>query len=498
MKRAGCVAAALAFAGMAGSASADTFTYTGSEQMYAVPSGVTLVRITAVGAAGGGVSGCAVSPSGGRGDVVTADVPVTAGRTLFVEVGGVGMAGGCGLASTTSVGGFNGGAAAGVSGAHDPAGGGGGASDVRTVSAGAPDQQTFPSRLVVAGGGGGAAVAVGPAAGGDAGQAGWAVTGAGGGGGGVTGFSGGSGGVGGTGSCTGGSAGLDGAFVGGGRGGPSATASGGGGGGGYYGGGGGSGDNSAGGCGGGGGGGGSNFVVTSATNVSQTLASASTAPSVTITPIAPPHVSLGGSVQPFGITPQGTIGASKQLMITNTGGAPLHVGDLGMSGDDPGDFLVTGCRSAVAPARTCTLEVLFAPQAQGVRSATLEIGSDDPSGPSTVALSGTGGPLPTGPTGATGPAGPVGPKGDPGQIELVTCKTVTVKVRGRKRNHRRCTTKLVSGPVKFKTATKAALMRRGVVYARGTTRLLRGVRAVPAGRYTLRVAGRRSLIVRVR
>jgi hypothetical protein len=52
--------------------------------------------------------------------------------------------------------------------------------------------------------------------------------------------------------------------------------------------------------------------------------------------------------------------------------------------------------------------------------------------------------------------------------------------------------------VKFKTATKAALMRRGVVYARGTTRLLRGVRAVPAGRYTLRVAGRRSLIVRVR
>jgi hypothetical protein len=131
-----------------------TFSYTGAEQTYTVPAGVTSLYITATGARGGGpTSGYG---TGGRGAVATGAIAVTPGQTLYIEVGGIGG---------QPDGGFNGG---GASGSRNGLSGwgGGGASDVRTVpraSAG-----TLSSRLIVAGGGGGSGYpAVG---GGNAGQ----------------------------------------------------------------------------------------------------------------------------------------------------------------------------------------------------------------------------------------------------------------------------------------------------------------------------------------
>ncbi len=156
-----------------------TYTYTGSEQTFTVPSWVASVTIQAVGAPGA-PSG---SAQGGYGASVTATVPVPSGTTtLYVEVGGAGQTG-----SHSS---FNGG------GASYDSGGGGGASDVRTCSittctfflpAGLSACQQFLSgaaasicspdpRLVVAGGGGGSGAATG-AAGGNAGDS--SITGAG-------------------------------------------------------------------------------------------------------------------------------------------------------------------------------------------------------------------------------------------------------------------------------------------------------------------------------
>jgi hypothetical protein len=512
------VAAALGVA--AQGAEATTFTYTGGEQTYEVPAGVALVRINAIGAAGGNLS--CHGQSGGHGGSITADVPVTAGQTLYVEVGGAGE-NGCGGAQVSAGGGFNGGGSSGTSAPGETGAGGGGASDVRTVSTiGTSRLETLDSRLVVAGGGGGAgdAVLLFEANGGDSGQAGFASFGAGGvaagGDPGVTGFgSGGSGGAGGISpECPQGSNGLRGGFGFGGAGGSATTDSGGGGGGGYYGGGGGSGDNEIRECTSGGGGGGSSFVVDSAVNLVGPAVTDEAA-SVTITPIAPPQLSPSTSALNFGTTPQGTLSPPQALTITNTGDEPLHVGELATTGAAGGDFVVTGCRAAVAASGTCTLDVYFAPQAQGTREATLEISSDDPTSPTTVSLSGTGGPLPegpegpqgadgvglegppgsagaagaTGPAGSTGAAGPPGPQGPAGQVELVTCKTV----RHGKKRHRKCKSKLVSGPVKLKTGarrTRAALVRHGRVYARGTSRVLRAVRKVPPGRYTLRVSHR--------
>ena len=113
-----------------------TFSFTGAEQKFTVPSGVKSVKVDASGAAGAGIK----LKKLGRGGRVTANIPVTQGEILYVFVGGQG---------TTASGGFNGGAAGGSSGGDA----GGGASDLREGGTG------LSNRIIVAGGGGGEGVA---------------------------------------------------------------------------------------------------------------------------------------------------------------------------------------------------------------------------------------------------------------------------------------------------------------------------------------------------
>ena len=256
-----------------------TYSYTGSEQTFTVPTGVGSVGVMAVGAPGGTAT-CGFGSCGGAGAVVTAAVGLQPGTdTLYVEVGGTGQGDG-GRA-------FNGGGSSGFG------AGGGGASDVRTLSA--DDPASLSSRLVVGGGGGGGPLS--PSCFGQGGAAGdMSVTGPGNGGagtdncgltpatpGGNGGFGGTAGGTGGTGgttgpggtvSCTGRSGSL-------GQGGDSllCVAAGGGGGGGYYGGGaGGGGEGGA-----GGGGAGSSFWPSDVTGTSLNPNPTATGPaSVTI------------------------------------------------------------------------------------------------------------------------------------------------------------------------------------------------------------------------
>src|SRR5690242_2626437 len=60
-----------------------TFQYTGAQQTFSVPAGVTSIHVDAVGAPGGS-NGLA---PGGLGGTASADLTVTPGQTLFVEVG---------------------------------------------------------------------------------------------------------------------------------------------------------------------------------------------------------------------------------------------------------------------------------------------------------------------------------------------------------------------------------------------------------------------------
>ena len=497
------------------STGAVTFSSTGAEQCYTVPSGVTSLRIVAVGARGASQG----SGAGGFGAVVTGQITVTAGQTLYVEVGASGSVNG-GVS-------FGGGGSAG-----GDAGSGGGASDVRTMPA-AGGAASLSSRLLVAGGGGGAGdfglgLSASPngGAGGSAGIDALGDGGAGGtggnysstdtggtGGGEGTPSAGGAAGVGGSGGSGGsnGDAGASGSF-GAGANGPE----GGGGGGGYYGGGSGGGngidsfeDFAA----EGGGGAGSSFV--SQFVVDATVgADATGTPEVTVVPlVATVSYSPEAGLSFSGTQPIETISSPETVTIHNTGTGPLQISGLTFSGSDPQDFLVTynACMGLIAPGGDCTLGVSFAPQAQGASSASLQITSNDPSSPAVVSLSGTGGLLPQGPagqtgatgtsgaTGTTGAAGPRGPKGPAGKVELVTCKTA-------RNGNEKCTTKLVSKPLKFKAAPSAARARveRGRVLCatgfalptahHGWQLLLSYRRRMTAGRYTMtlrrRSAGR--------
>lgn len=227
------------------------FNYTGAEQTFTVPDGISHVTVDAIGAKGADFSSHFRPGPGGRGAEVVATLPVTAGATLYVFVGGNGN-----FSNTTGAGGFNGGGAGEFTNAN-----GGGASDVRV---GADDVN---HRVIVAAGGGAGTsdfFGTGGDAGYASGQAG--VAGSPGcvgatAGGGATQSAGGTGGMGGvspfTGPCPDGTAGILGQ-------GGSNSENGGGGGGGYYGGGAG-GDAS-------GGGGGSSNVLSPATYVSSKTA----------------------------------------------------------------------------------------------------------------------------------------------------------------------------------------------------------------------------------
>ncbi len=249
----------------AGNALAETVTFkaTGKEQAFTVPAGVGSVHVVAIGGGGGVGASFGGSPggAGGLGAIVSSNLGVQAGETLYVEVGGNGHAGEGAEEGEGEEGG----------------GGGGGASDVRTVSIGAEpspgSKASLESRLLVAGGGGGGGVGdclsgSGGAGGnvGDEGDEGFGCAAFGGSGGAGTSTKGGAGGT-----SSQNKAGEEGALGAGGRG----SQSGGGGGGGLYGGGGG-GEGFA----GGGGGGGSNLLPPGG---EEKLAMAKEQPSVSIT-----------------------------------------------------------------------------------------------------------------------------------------------------------------------------------------------------------------------
>lgn len=109
-----------------------SFSYTGGQQTWVVPPGVTSINVDMAGAQGGSTS----YKPGGNGGRVQATISVTPGETLYVYVGGT---------PSSTTGGYNGGGN-GVSSGR----GGGGGTDIRIGGTGTGN------RVIVAAGGGGA------------------------------------------------------------------------------------------------------------------------------------------------------------------------------------------------------------------------------------------------------------------------------------------------------------------------------------------------------
>ncbi|WP_445147753.1 glycine-rich protein [Baekduia sp. Peel2402] len=433
------------------------FSPTGTEQTYTVPAGVTQVHIKAEGPSGGRAAWI-----GGRGAAVEADLPVTPGEILYVNVGGH-------PGNGDPTGGFNGGGSS-------PSGiGGGGATDIRLVPG------SLASRVVVAGGGGGG---TGSQFGGDA----TAPVAAGG-----MGATPGHGAIA-TAGGLGGGGGADGVL---GLGGAAAT-NGGAGGGGVFGGG--------GGAGGAGGGGGSSAVLAPAANGTFDLAWYDQDGSATIT-TGPPTVHADDV--DFGTQRVGGL-AVRQVVLTDSGYGPfaLDFTPPAITGPGSADFLL-GTTNCIGAVWACRIPVLFFPGATGQTTATLTITTDDPAGPLAVALSGTGTPAASAsdegdaktttaapaityvtqtlaaPTPATTTPPPAAATGK--RMALLTCHTGPAKVL-------RCRSVSVPAGATLpgKSLYNASLTNKNAQYGTGTARvtksdtqiLLTTTRKVAAGRYT--------------
>jgi len=476
----------------------ETFSSTGAEQQFVVPTGVRSIRVRAIGAAGeaGNPGFRNLGAPGGAGADVVSQIPVTPDEVLYVEVAAADFGGG---------------------GLGGPGGGvGGGSSDIRSLAMASAG--SLESRLLVAagGGGGGGSFDGGVAGrGGDAGSAGtnssdterfgpFDTTSQGGAAGTLTG-----GGAGGA-QCEGFLGpwnGTEGGLGAGGNGGDDFGApftGGGGGGAGYWGAGGGEGSCPVGGpeSAGAGGGGGSSFVSEEATSASFGLASPSTLSTVSITYATPatatPDVSAITFVDP---QPLQTVSPPQTITISNEGGNPLQISGTTFAGstpplatDHPEDFLIdaSSCLSQVAFEESCQLIVRFSPQAQGTRTATFQVASNAAASPTVVTLMGTGGTLPQGPSGAPGSSGATGQKGPAGAAgkQGATAVYVCHRRKGRGKFVIACFVRILSAP---HALTSATLTRGGVVYARtapgaiaaGQQLVLKARRRVSAGRYTL-------------
>jgi hypothetical protein len=131
-------------------------------------------------------------------------------------------------------------------------------------------------------------------------------------------------------------------------------------------------------------------VTDNATPATQTSAltgtgTAAPAPAVTLTP----------ATLTFSAT-SGTTSAAQSTTLTNTGNASLTMSGITIAGTNPTNFAqTTTCGTTLAAGASCTISVTFTPTSAASFTATLSVADNASGSPQTVALSGTGTPLPS-------------------------------------------------------------------------------------------------------
>ncbi len=104
-----------------------------------------------------------------------------------------------------------------------------------------------------------------------------------------------------------------------------------------------------------------------------------------------PNATLSSNTLVFGRTVQGLASAAQTITLTNSGSAPLGSLALTLSGANAADFsFTTTCGSSIAADQACSIAVVFKPSLLTSESATLNLASNAPGSPASIALSGTG------------------------------------------------------------------------------------------------------------
>jgi hypothetical protein len=117
--------------------------------------------------------------------------------------------------------------------------------------------------------------------------------------------------------------------------------------------------------------------------------------SVTLTgtgTLPPPVVSLSTTSLAFGNVPVDTESSYQGFTLTNTGGSPLTISSVALTGTNKAQFLISGntCPASLAPGANCAIHLHFYPQVTGAVVAALTITDNASGSPQSVALTGTG------------------------------------------------------------------------------------------------------------
>ncbi len=166
------------------------------------------------------------------------------------------------------------------------------------------------------------------------------------------------------------------------------------------------------------------FTPASSGDFSGTLDIPSNVPTVTVlvsgtgTPMPVGNAVITDSVVPFTDSqiPFGSVtqnlSAIQTVTVTNDGNASLTLGQIAMANSLAAPFSIgtdTCSNQIVAPAGTCSFQVLFEPTATGPFNDTLDVPSDDPDQPTvTVSVTGTGVAVPVGDISVTDSVSPSG------------------------------------------------------------------------------------------
>ncbi len=119
------------------------------------------------------------------------------------------------------------------------------------------------------------------------------------------------------------------------------------------------------------------------------IASAQATPATPAPAAADATVKHSATTLGFGNVVYGVKAAPQGIVLSNTGGAALHIAGISVTGNS--DFTSTSnCATTVAPGGQCRLSVTFAPHAIGARSGTLVIKTNAADSPHKVQLAGTG------------------------------------------------------------------------------------------------------------
>jgi C1A family cysteine protease len=105
-----------------------------------------------------------------------------------------------------------------------------------------------------------------------------------------------------------------------------------------------------------------------------------------------PTASLSATTLAFGNVAVNTESLYQGVTLTNTGGGPLSIGSVALTGTNKAQYLISSnyCPASLAAGANCTIHLHFWPTATGAASAALTITDNAAGSPHSVTLTGTG------------------------------------------------------------------------------------------------------------